>query len=725
MAEDPNKPQRLRELEKAQAALNKQYAEAERHLRALQKLHASDDQDDDRAEEIKKLAKAQYELNEEMSKQEDILEKQAKAYEKQAEALAKLEARYDAVETATKKFQGALNGVAGGFEKITGLKIPMTMGGLANTFLDLATKINTSTTAMRKATGYASKLDADLNAARLTGNKFGQTFDETAKSLGAANSQITLFGSLSKTARVSMMKTVSTLEGVGVEAANSSRSMDILTRSMGFTTTGASKTMMEMDQLALSVGMVPNDLIKTFSELGPKLAKFGNRSTVEFRKLTRHARSLGLSVQQIFDIGEQFDTFEGAADIAGTLNAQLGLRLNSVELLNATEGERINILRKEFQMRGKSWKQMGRFEKKAVAEIMKVDVDAAARLFGKPAELAKYQAEQTKIAERTKLMTSVAKKFQGVMDNLLEKLNKPGGPIDRFITNWDKILEGFDPEDITKWGSGLMNILKTVGVIVVTSLVAGFVTTVFTVRKLIKEMGKLILAMGVASKIDIGGGISETLGGTGPRAQEVGGSAPKRSMKRPGKRTGGNKKFKLGKRSMGSSLSKVAKGGLGRKGLKMGLKKIPLLGAVLGLTDGLQAAMRGDYMGALLQVGAGLASTVPGVGTAVSLGLEGIDMARNMQSDFIMRGNKVTPFRKDDIIMGGTSLMDKGGRGTSSRDPRETRLLAEAIGKEVSKAVTGALKGSASKTVKLILNERELGSVVANIIDTKLSLTTA
>jgi hypothetical protein len=106
------------------------------------------------------------------------------------------------------------------------------------------------------------------------------------------------------------------------------------------------------------------------------------------------------------------------------------------------------------------------------------------------------------------------------------------------------------------------------------------------------------------------------------------------------------------------------------------------------------------------------------------MGIEGMDLARGaMQSDFIMRGNKVTPFRKDDIIMGGTSLMDQAAGGTMN--PQDTKKLATAIGKEVSKAVTGALKGAESKTVKLMLNDRELGSVVANIIEERLDLTTA
>ena len=55
-----------------------------------------------------------------------------------------------------------------------------------------------------------------------------------------------------------------------------------------------------------------------------------------FEKLSKEARKLGISVKDAFDISEKFDTFEGAADLAGKLNAQIGLQLNSVELMTAS-----------------------------------------------------------------------------------------------------------------------------------------------------------------------------------------------------------------------------------------------------------------------------------------------------------------------------------------------------------------------------------------------------
>ena len=513
MAEDPNKPERLKQLEKAQAALNKQYADTERHLRALLKLDKATGPSPERTAEIEKLAKSQFALNEEMAKQEKILQEQVKAYEKQAEALQQIEDRYEAASKAAGMFQGALNNIAGAFQQVTGLKIPMTVGDMATEFLGLATQVNTASTSLRKATGFTSKLDADLIQARKSTYIYGETWAETGERVAIANSEISLFAAQSFKTRSAMLETIGDLKGVGVSAETSAKSIDILSRGMGFTAMGATKATMELDHLAQSIGMVPNEVLQTFTNLGPELAKFGTRAPAVFRKMSRQARSLGLDVQQIFDVEKQFDTFEGSAEIAGTLNAQLGTRLNSVELLKATEGERLKILQQEFKLRGTNFEKMGRFQKKAIAEILGVDVDAAKRMFGDPVDLALYQAEMETINVRQQKMTSLAERFQGVMNNLFDKLAQKDGPVDTFLSYLEKIMKGFNPESITKWGDTLKNILIGVAGVMGASLGAAFTMTIGSTRMLIKQVQILVQELTKASKINPGESIDGGGGG--------------------------------------------------------------------------------------------------------------------------------------------------------------------------------------------------------------------
>ena len=52
------------------------------------------------------------------------------------------------------------------------------------------------------------------------------------------------------------------------------------------------------------------------------------------------------------------------------------------------------------------------------------------------------------------------------------------------------------------------------------------------------------------------------------------------------------------------------------------LKKIPLIGAGVGIGLGVQRAMAGDWSGAGLEAASGLASTIPGLGTVASVGID-------------------------------------------------------------------------------------------------------
>ncbi len=88
----------------------------------------------------------------------------------------------------------------------------------------------------------------------------------------------------------------------------------------------------------------------------------------------------------------------------------------------------------------------------------------------------------------------------------------------------------------------------------------------------------------------------------------------------------------------GSSMKSMATSGMAMKGigkamsmtaLKTGIKKIPIIGALAGLGLGLQRAMSGDLVGAAMEVGSGVASTIPGIGTAASLAIDGALMAKD------------------------------------------------------------------------------------------------
>lgn len=76
--------------------------------------------------------------------------------------------------------------------------------------------------------------------------------------------------------------------------------------------------------------------------------------------------------------------------------------------------------------------------------------------------------------------------------------------------------------------------------------------------------------------------------------------------------------------------AKVGAATAGKSALKMGGKVLPGVGLVMGAYGAYDKAKKGDYTGAAIEGASGIAALIPGIGTAVSLGLQGISATRDM-----------------------------------------------------------------------------------------------
>jgi hypothetical protein len=132
--------------------------------------------------------------------------------------------------------------------------------------------------------------------------------------------------------------------------------------------------------------------------------------------------------------------------------------------------------------------------------------------------------------------------------------------------------------------------------------------------------------------------------------------------------------------------------GAAKTGGKTLLKKIPVIGLIVGAGLAISRASKGDWWGALAEVGSGVASLFPGIGTGISaaidVGLMASDaggltggnpnaekaaaakkkqasgLTDDVAADFISRpGQPIQKFRKDDIILGATNPL--GGSGNN------------------------------------------------------------
>ena len=154
---------------------------------------------------------------------------------------------------------------------------------------------------------------------------------------------------------------------------------------------------------------------------------------------------------------------------------------------------------------------------------------------------------------------------------------------------------------------------------------------------------------------------------------------------------------KTGAKTTAKTAAKAAGKGAG----KSVLKKIPFVGLGLGAAFAVDRLRKGDWAGALMELGSGAASMIPGVGTAVSAGLDialiakDIGDAKKKQQE----GGEVTPA--------------KTGRGVT----KGQRLIVGEKGPEILEApFTGTVKHN-TETMNTL--KSEFGSGV-EVIETNL-----
>jgi hypothetical protein len=207
---------------------------------------------------------------------------------------------------------------------------------------------------------------------------------------------------------------------------------------------------------------------------------------------------------------------------------------------------------------------------------------------------------------------------------------------------------------------------------------AGALGAVFLAQKAIPQLVTLS-----------GKGLGSMFGKKGPKAGKAasklspkqiaagfGGKAAKDALLKEGGEVAAKSVGKSAAKGASKAGTKAGLKGLGKIGGKTLLKRVPVLGSLVGVGFAIDRAIKGDGVGALMELGSaglGLVDLVaPGVGTALSLAADAGIAARDIKragtitptataSDFIVKDGKMTKFRKDDVVVGGTNL---GGGST-------------------------------------------------------------
>ena len=334
--------------------------------------------------------------------------------------------------------------------------------------LALAAAQDSAIAAFNKTTSSMGEYNKQIISIERSNEGLGISTQDSAKSFGSLLVGVTDFVRASPAVQTEMANTAAQMEKLGVSTDLTARTWEYATRVMGLSATEAQELSSGLAAMADQMGLPIEQVTENFNAAGPALAKFGTDAEDIFKKVQVASKSLGVSVGDLLSVMGQFDTFQGAATAAGSLNAILGGDLlNSAELLLATEDQRLRMVRESLAMSGKNFATMGRFEKQAVATALGVsDVATATKMltgdmdaFGNAMDANPLTKEETeeRIRKTQAITDKLAQTFRLFAISMRPLVEMLHGFMDG-IFELNRMLEG--KGGIALWGLGTVAILK-------------------------------------------------------------------------------------------------------------------------------------------------------------------------------------------------------------------------------------------------------------------------
>ena len=332
--------------------------------------------------------------------------------------------------------------------------------------LKLAKAVDKATAAFAGNTGAGRMFTAQISNVGGGFRNLGLSAEDAGKSVEMLFSSFRGFQNESQGTQENLMKTVAGLEKLGVGSQESADVINFMNINLGKSGIESAKLTKQMALTGKAIGMTAKQMVSGFKESLKSLAVYGNGAAKVFTNLASQAKAAGVEVSALLGLAGKFDTFSGAAETAGKLNAILGTQLSATELLTMKEDERIETLISSIQAQGLAFNEMDRFTQKSIAAAAGItDMNEAQKIFGmsiggykkfSAAAAANAKSEQ-EFNDRMKEAMDIMKKLQMLAANFAVQL----GPfIDTIASGVQYILD--ISQAMRGWGVAILLLIPMV-----------------------------------------------------------------------------------------------------------------------------------------------------------------------------------------------------------------------------------------------------------------------
>ena len=386
-------------------------------------------------------------------RQFEALEKQASQVEKTINASKQLGASVGTALTPFNKsavfnidnlkmFKDAMQGGAAGMVEMVKSGFAGFIDGIIGGFMDALFAIDSFESAIGRATNQTNREFArSMREGADEMANFYVGLEEYSAATITAFGTVTEFAFAQPTLQKELVNTATTLELYGASVDDVSRAYQTLDKVAGLSLDQVGGATMEIANLAMSINVPIKDLMGDFSQMLPNLAKLGPTAVDSFKDLAIQSKRTGLEIQKILNLTDKFDTFEGAAEMSGQLNAALGGNfVNAMDMMTETDPvKRFEMLTGAIDQAGLSFDDMSYYQRQFFANAMGLESvqDLAMMMSGDMSalgdevnmtqkdyeDMAKAAAEQATLQE--KFDAALRKIMQTLVDDgLLDDLHK-------------------------------------------------------------------------------------------------------------------------------------------------------------------------------------------------------------------------------------------------------------------------------------------------------------
>ena len=319
--------------------------------------------------------------------------------------------------------------------------------GVIDSMLNLIFEMNKHEAALKKAVRASDDFNSSLRDtySEVRANVVSMdTFYESVEDLAKG---FTDFTQISQSSANEVAKITSTMIQAGHSSKALTKDIQLLTVSFGMLPKQATQTLLELEAFADDIGLPAPQLTEKFGALGAELTKLGQDGVRAFKDLARVFKITGLEMDKILKMTNRFDTFEGAADQAGRLNAAIGGNfVNAMDLMTATDPiERFEMLRNSLLQAGLEFDNMSYYQRIFFKESLGLEsvADLAAMMRGDlsslDAEIGQNAASYEEMAKKAKESADFQARLNALMQQMIPVL---GGVIDGIDRALDSLERG-------------------------------------------------------------------------------------------------------------------------------------------------------------------------------------------------------------------------------------------------------------------------------------------